>query len=354
MTRSFALFLVLATVLFSQARPAGAQVSGRVLDSGGRPLPAVPVELWSGAGRVAVQPTASDGSFRFDKAEAAGAVRLSARMLGYSPVHREVSAPAADVTLELAAAVVELEGLNVAAAPKLRCPRREDREARDLWASVRTRYDHTRDTLGISFYARRYDATGPFDDVGLVDEESRLVRSWYGVQGRARLQNPYRTSPYPYGYPIVSSFDPAYAGWRYRELQSTNVDHFVDEEFGGRHTFSILARQKDAVVVGFCPARESWKGPSIEGMLTIGRDTSLVKAEWKFRMARATEEAGGEVVFVPRGRDAIPLLPAQSLYWRKIIGQRDRYFQRSERFATYEFLPPDTLPAEPRTWLSAP
>lgn len=353
MNRPFALSLALAAVLLVGSRPAEAQVSGRVLDSGGRPLPAVPVELWSGPQRVAVQPTASDGSFRFGEAEA-GAVRLSARMLGYSPVRREVSAPAADVTLALVATVVELEGLTVAAPPKLRCPAREDREARDMWASLRTRYDHGRDTLGISFYARRYDATGPRDDVGLVDAERRLVRSWYGVQGRARPLSPYRTSPYPYAYPIVSSFDPAYAGWRYRELQSTDVDHFVDEEFGGRHTFSILARRGDATVVGFCPVRESWKGPSIEGMLTIGRDTSLVKAEWRFRMARATEEAGGEVVFVPRGRDPIPLLPAQTLYWRRITGQRDRYFQRSEQFATYEFLPSDTLPERPGSWLSAP
>jgi len=353
MTRLLALSLILAAALAGQARPVKAQVSGRVLDSGRRPLPAVPVELWSAGRRVAVQPTDSDGRFRFDEVEAAGIVRLSARMLGYSPAQREVSAPAADLTLELAPAAVELEGLTVEAAPKLACPRREDREARDLWASLRARYDHSRDTLGISFYARRYDATGPFNDVGLVDD-SRLVRSWYGVPGRARPMSPYRTSPYPYGFPILSSFDPAYAGLRYRPLQSTEVDHFVDEEFGGRHTFSILARRRDAVVVGFCPVRQSWKGPSIEGMLTIGRDTSLVKAEWKFRVARAAEEAGGEVVFVPRGRDAIPLLPAQSLYWRKIIGQRDQYFQRSERFATYEFLPPDSLPAKPEKWLSEP
>ncbi len=353
MNRLFALLLSQAAALSSQTRPARAQVGGRVQDPEGRPLPAVPVELWRGDRRVAVQPSAADGSFRFGPEEAAGAVRLSARMLGYSPAQREVSAPASDVVLELASVVVELEGLTVAAAPQLRCPRREDREARILWASVRTRYDHARDTLGISFYARRYDSTGPLDDVGLVDE-SRLVRSWYGVPGRGRTRSSYRTSPYPYGFPILSSFDPAYAGWRYRDLHATDVGHFLEEEFGARHTFTVLARRSDAVVVGFCPAQGSWKGPSIEGMLTIGRDTSLVKAEWKFRVPRAAEEAGGEVVFVPRGRDPIPLLPAQTVFWRRIIGQRNRYFHRSERFATYEFLPPDTQPVQPSRWLSAP
>jgi len=343
----------LTMVLASPVCPAVAQVSGRVLDSDSRPLPAVQVELWSESRRIAVQTTDLNGSFRFDGAMAAGRVRLSAHSLGYASVQREVSPPVLDLILVLVPAVIEVEGLTVVAAPRLTCPRREDREARDLWASLHARYDHSRDTLGISFYARRYDAVSRLDDVGLVDE-GRITRSWYGVQGRVRRQNTHHTSQYWYAYPIHSSFDPAYAGWRYRDVQSIDVGHFLEETFGVRHTFSILARHKDTVVVGFCPARQSWKGPLMEGMLTIGRDTSLLRSEWKFRTPQPREEAGGEVILVLRGKDVIPLLPAQTLFWRRIIGQRDRYFYRVERFATYEFLPPDVLPGEPRKWLSEP
>jgi hypothetical protein len=143
---------------------------------------------------VAAQPTAADGGFRFEKAEAAGTLRLSAAMLGYTSVQLEVLAPATDLTLELIPAAIELEGLTVRAAPQLGCPNREDREARDLWRLLHGRYDHTQDTLGISFYTRRYESTGPFRDLGLVDEK-RMVRSWYGVRGRARRLNLHHTTP---------------------------------------------------------------------------------------------------------------------------------------------------------------
>jgi hypothetical protein len=350
---NFSALLLVAAVLSTQAGPAFGQVAGRVVDSHGRPLPAVPVELWSGVRRVAVQPTAADGGFRFEKTEAAGALRLSAAMLGYTSVQREVSAPATDLILELTPAVVELERLTVMAAPQLRCPNREDREARDLWRLLYGRYDHTQDTLGISFYTRRYDSTGTSEDIGSADE-TRMVRSWYGVQGRARRLNLHDTTPYTYGYPIRSSFSAAYAGWMYRDLHSTDVGHFVDEAFGAGHTFSGLARFDNEVAVGFCPARKAWQGPSMQGTLTIGRDTALVRAEWRFRTPKPIQEAGGEVTFVPRGTKLIPLLPAQGLFWRKVDGQRDTYFQRWEEFVTYEFLPPDTLPTRPRKWLPDP
>jgi hypothetical protein len=274
-------------------------------------------------------------------------------MLGYSSVEKQVSAPAADLTLELTPVALKLEGITAVARPAVTCPRREDHAARELWAALRVRYDHTQDTLGLSFYATRYDATGPLDDLGSLGER-QMMRSWYGVAGRSRRLNAHYTSSYTYAYPILTSFDPAYARWRYRELQTTDVGHFIDEEFGERHTFSVLGQDKEVVILGFCPTEGRSKRATIEGKLTVGRDTSLVKAEWTFRTPRPTEEAGGEVVFVPRGPEAIPLLPARALFWRKLIGRRISYFQRSEQFATYEFLPPDSAPARPLQWLTNP
>lgn len=341
----------LMTLLLSLVSPAAAQVSGRVVDAQGRPLPAVSIELVVG-GRVAgTQLSDFDGRFRFDPQPVAGEVELVASMIGYPPAHRRVRAPAEGLTLTMASAAIPLEGLTVVAEPKVACPHREDPRARELWESLRSRYDHAEDTLGISFYARRYDATGPADVLNDI-EESQEVHSWYGVEGRVRRKSPFYTSPYTYGYPIRTSFDPAYAEWMYRPLGTTDADHFIAASFGQRHSFHVLGQHDGLTFIRFCPAAVSQKGPSVEGILTIGRDTSLVKAEWTFHSHKPAEMAGGEVVFVERGEALMPLLPWHYLYWRKLVGHKDLYFRRSEQFVTYRFLPPDSFPTRPGPWLS--
>lgn len=81
--------------------------------------------------------------------------------------------------------------------------------------------------------------------------------------------------------------------------------------------------------VAFCPRGGD---RTVQGTLTIGADTTLVAATWRFQTPRPREDAGGELTFLPfePGEDGSPpdLLPARSVFWRKQMG-RDVYFHRS-------------------------
>lgn len=341
------IFAMVAATQF--VTPAPGQVGGRVVDGQSRPLPSVAVELWAEGRRVATRRTGAGGEFRFEATEPSAPVQVRAQMLGYSPAERSVSPPSRDLVLRLTPTALQIEGITASATPPVRCPARESEEARALWNDLRAGYDSSADSMGVSFYSRRLDTVtrSPFE---VVPDEELFVRSWYGIKGRVGQEDAIHVHPYEYGFPILTSFDPAYVAWRYRALATTDGGHFIEDSFGAAHSLSILARRGRTTVVAFCPLRPSPKGPSLQGALTIEQRAGLVRAEWTFHTPNPAQDAGGEVSFVSRGTERSPLLPARTLFWRKIVGQQ-LYFVRFEHFAAYELLPPDVHPVSSPDWL---
>jgi hypothetical protein len=332
------------------AAPAAAQVAGRVVDPGGVPLADAAVELWNEQRQLAAARTGADGSFSFSREHSAGATALAAHRLGYGAAHQRVAPPATGLRVGLTARPLALDGMVVTAIPKP-CPNREEPEARALWSALYRRYAHDRDTLSMSVYAMLATGTGPLREVTTGELDGR-ARWWSGVPSATRRQGIHETSPYPYAYPYYFDARPAFARWAYRELHGTESAHFIEESFGGRHTLSILARREGETVVAFCPrGRDGWKGATVEGTLTIRGDTSLAQVSWTFRTPPPRENAGGEVVFVPRSSGRSPLLPATGYYWRQLLGRRPSYYQEWRRYHLFHFLPADSLPQRPEGWM---
>lgn len=346
----WALLLVLSALL-GAVQPALAQVTGRVVDDAGRPLPAIPVEAWTRGTYRARVSTGADGHFHLADVAASDSVRLVVRAAGYQPLSRDIRLPAGPVTLRLDRVVVTLDAVVAQARPSVRCPFRDDPAARALWGAIRRGYDRSTDTLGASFFARQYDGAGSREEIGRVDER-RIVRAWDGVPGTMRAGGPFEESAYHYAFPITATPDPMFAAWGYRELWGIGASHFLEDAFGARHAFRVLGRSPDATVLAFCPGPAAGRGARLEGALTLRRDTTLAGAEWRYRTEGPAEEAGAEVSFLPpREAAQSRLLPAEALFWRRLLG-RNTYVYRWKRFIAYEFHPRDILPPRPTLWLS--
>lgn len=94
------------------------------------------------------------------------------------------------------------------------------------------------------------------------------------------------------------------------------------------------------------------RGARLEGALTLAADSALVRAEWRYRTDGPAEEAGADVTFLPPGGAvASRLLPAESLFWRRLLG-RDTFVYRWRRYVPYEFHPADVQPPRPVRWLA--
>jgi hypothetical protein len=95
------LALVLAVLLLPVSVTAGqvGQVSGRVTDQTGAPLPGVTIDLEAGSSRLTAV-TDSSGGYRFDSAPA-GPAALTFRLINYTVVRRQVAIAATPATIDV-------------------------------------------------------------------------------------------------------------------------------------------------------------------------------------------------------------------------------------------------------------
>jgi hypothetical protein len=322
---------LVAALLLAVAAPLGGQVRGRVVDGDGGPLGGARVELWAPSTRLAVRITDGSGAFSFDEEETGPATGILVSRIGFAPSNTTISSGQEPVIVVLTAAPVVLDGPVVRARRTRPCPNRDDPEARALWRAVSARYSRP-DTGGIAVRLVHAAATGPWTDVGPIDEASLLP------SGRARRSSRHDVNPRDgYGFRIAASHHEDFAAWWYRALGSTGAGHFIDASFAIHNSLSIRARTEEVTVVAFCSRNLDRTAVGIEGILHIGPDTTLVSAQWTFHPPRLREEAGGEVTFVPHtGAGGQPwLMPASSLYWRRVSVREDLFFYRWERYGEW-------------------
>jgi hypothetical protein len=322
---------VVALLLVSLAAlPAGAQIRGTVVDSSGRPVAGVAVEVWSAFRQLSSQMTGVGGTFRFapDSVQAAGGIM--ARGVGWKTAHVRVAQGDTLVVVRLEPHAATLDGITVTAR-RAACPNREDPRARAIWTALRDRYDGGRDSSTLAAYAVQVQSIGPKDQIGFVDTTGASP-SWRKTLVPLRRMWERRISLHGYALPLRESLVEQYAGWMYPPLESQYATHFVEDLFGDRHTFSVARSTGSETVLRFCPRERSGKVPRIEGTLTLSGDGSPVRVAWKYLTPEPREDAGGEVDFAPASvSPAVPLLlPATALYWRKTT--QGRYFQRWEKF----------------------
>ena len=355
--------LCVIVVLWNVPRVTAGQIVGVVADTAGRPLDGAVVDLWTGTQRLASTITDEAGRFHFGEAAAQSARGLIVSRLGFE--RAVVPAASGDTAMSLVLRMMPI-ALPALTAEVVRqaCPNREQARARTLWEAVRRRYAQDTWARGIGAYElttrERVDASG----VGQSTESRMQLRDWLSVgasrsrqaagpEGRRKpLQDRIEQNGYAEriadGGAGMGSGD--YFSWRYPVLDGSEAFHFVSEQFGSRHSLSVIDSGASGVRIAFCPIER--RRPTIEGTLTISEDSALLAARWTFTTPRPQEEAAGEVAFAPY--EPLPsglphLLAAQGTFWRLVAG-RETFQQRSSVYLCW-FVSEDQaaprLPARP-------
>ncbi len=276
-------------------------VRWRVVSEGLGPIPAVQVELWGRAVHLGSVTSDADGRFTIGAALMRELVRVSLHHLGFRTQILQTEALLASDSVVLSPLPVELNGLSVV-VEGCSCPRDDEVEARAVWEGARRRYQTSTGFRGGAI--RYFGSIGPVRETELfsIDQErmALLVTKWTGsawppeagmfplLEGLVRQLG--------YAWHRVSS-RLRYLNWTYPELDGRHAYHFATDAFGGLHTFHVLSRRNDQVVLGFCPLRGS-DMPTVTGTLTVVPGGGLLEAEWSFDTPEPDEEAGGRVVFV--------------------------------------------------------
>jgi hypothetical protein len=320
----------------------GAQVRGTVRDPSGQGIPTVTVTLWRGADEIARVTTDSAGRFLFRSPMSDGATAVVARRIGLRPAVTSLSAGDSTLLLTMEPIAQSLPVVTLTVVSQ-RCPNREAQEARELWERVRRRYvlPNPRDGLTMTMWSRRNQVRA--SEVGEIDD-SQLRDGAYTIWGVARqgrvqslIENGYAVRE-PERPPGIYSGDLLFFAWRYAPLWRDLVNHFAEDLFGQRHSFSVVPLPGGARIV-FCGRRS--REPYLEGTLDISADSALVRASWRFMTERPEEDAAAEVVFVPPapGERAGMLVPARSAFWRRVGGQRDWYYQDAAIYRRWQLAP---------------
>ena len=327
------------TGLLLLALPAalGAQVDGVVVDGNGQPVEGATVELWRPLERAAVRLTGADGTFRFREEESAGAVVLYVTRLGFAPLRATVAPGAAGVRLVLTEVRLPLPELVVETASHL-CPNEESADAVALWRAASAGYVALEEQM---FVQTRYTGAAGRVDIGDVGVRPARVRGRgeRGSAGSKHVEWRARIRDEGYAWPIsASSVDGRFEAWEYPRLEADLAGHFADALFLELHTLSVVRADEDGWVLGFCPRPGRGERPVIEGTITLGRDTTFASAEWRFRtVKRFPENAGGKVVFAPRGSSPASsyLLPIEGWYWRE-TSFPGRFVQHWQKYEAWE------------------
>jgi hypothetical protein len=337
--------IVFAACLLLWPGLVAAQVAGIVLDTGGEPVEGARVELWSEHRRVATTTTSAAGTFGFGAADTPEARAILVSRLGFESLNRAYRPGDGEIRIVLVPVAVQLGGVSVEARARRQCPNREDPQARALWTRTAARYSRATDSVHIE--ALSDQVAGEVDEAELSDvhAEDMMVTGAYS-DGRRRHVDP----RIGYGYALSRSIQPEFAAWSYMRLWSVDAPHFLDPSFGEHNTFSVLAPASGSTVIVFCSRRLDRGAVGIEGTLSIGPDSSLVSATWRFREPRRREEAGGRTIFAPHpGGPARPwLVPAQGFYWRRGHGHW-RVYRIVQNFHPWQAAPdgPVLVPRNP-------
>ena len=293
-----------------------AVVEGVVLEPSGAPVVAARVELLSGPRVLAVDRTNAEGGFRLETDDDwVPGWLVRAERLGFQSAELELSSGTAAVEMVLAPAPLPLPGFEVIGDRDI-CAAGDDRSAREIWEVAAQRHAGGLDTVGVASYTRvRTDTLAGQGSVGS------------GVEGAApgqrasapllRLGWNRRVDREGYAFPVRRTDNTgSYDSWGYPPLEADFSSHFVADLFGDLHDFQLEVGDEEGWILHFC-AREQ-DDPYLDGVLEVGPDTLIYRAEWRFYTDEPDEGAGGWARFPPPvdGGTSPPLLPSESLTWK--------------------------------------
>ena len=309
---------VLALLAVIVALPAGAQVRGRVVDAGDRPVAGARVELWlssrTSAPAAAVE-TDADGGFALAATGGEGGM-LTVRRMGLETRTLRLAPGDTVLVVRVAARPMALAPLAVRATRRPPCPNREDPRARALWERMRARYwQPGADSVYVFGFVETRSGAGNREDV--YDPAAGTVSAGW-TTGALVDAHPERMRRSGYAMSAAGGAGERTATWLYRALDMGALQDFTGAYFGGAHTFSVVHEAAEGMTIGFCPRERMGSTGQVAGTLLLSADTTLQRAWWSFRTPAPDEDAGGEAsYYAPDPALGNALLAHETLFWHK-------------------------------------
>lgn len=313
---------VLAGILSS---PLAAQVTLQVVDSDGRPVPAVQISVIGGGELIGATSTSSDGVADLTFERWSDAQRITLTHVGFETLIVQVADIPTDGVIRFEPQATAIEGLTVEARDL--CPIEDDDRARRLWSEVASRYSAETGSRAWFAYLSRYG--------GLVQEQDLHRTPTSGLVNQIAAGGPgvihggdhtprsldHRIWNEGYAWPplvVDGTTRSRDLAWTYPELDRTHAYHFASPVFGALHDFAVASESEGATALVFCGNGEG-RGATMRGIISLVPDGAFVSAEWRFEVANGDENAGGSVVFASskEGFDARPhLVASRGLFFR--------------------------------------
>lgn len=326
-----------AICLVTMSRTAPAQIVGRISDPAGAPIAGATVAVWEGGIRRGIAQSRDDGYFIIRAGDGqplrpTRAWTLGARHLGYLPFVMRLVDDTDSVRVVLSKIPVELPP--VLARVEAHCPQDDAPAARAIWRAAASRY--ARNTRALPLWWQGDEALDevPPEQLGSPSRENLVSKNQYQISGYTRkllgadIPPVYAARLDPITQSVLTAGG-RYHFWRYAELEGFDAPHFIEEDFGRLHDFSVAQQTQAGTVVVFCTARSQLNvKQQMEGTLTFSSDSTLVSATWRFITPKPHENAGGEAMFgVAEFNHEQHLVSLQGLFWRRMEGRKE-YVQR--------------------------
>ena len=338
-----------AVLLLGLPASSVAQVSIQVIDSQGRPVADVSVEVYGRGELFEVVSTSARGIAEMSSERWAEVRRITLRHLAFPTLIVQADDIPADGVIRFEPRATSIEGFVVQGRDL--CPVEDDPEARRLWSEAASRYAPDTGTRSWSAYFSRYGdrvvesdlhrRTSDSEAVGFVSAGGPFV-----IHGTDHTARPLSERVLGEGYawpPLVvgGTTRAREVAWAYPDLDGEHAYHFATPEFGALHDFAVANESTNETSLVFC-GDPAGAASTLRGVITVA-EGEFVRAEWGFETGEPDEHAGGAVSFAslsdPSGGRP-HLVASRGLFYRKsgVLPQSNSdYPIRYVRFVTTEY-----------------
>jgi hypothetical protein len=291
---------LLAAALVS---PLAGQVSVKVVDQSGRPVPAVRIDVLGLGDLIGTVSTTAEGTAELSFERWSEARRLTLTHLEFRTLIVQVDDIPSDGLIRLEPEATAIEGLDVTARPL--CPIDDDDRARRLWSEVASRYSS--ETPSRAWFARlsRYGGSVREQDLHRIPDSGFIHHLAAGGPGvitgddhtPRSLDDRIESEGYAWRPLVVGGTTRARdLVWAYPELDWLHAYHFASPVFGALHHFAVASESEGQITLVFCANGEG-SGATIDGVLSLAPEEAFLSADWRFDTTDRDESAGGSVAF---------------------------------------------------------
>lgn len=333
-TRLSCLATVVCAILFAP-KVARAQVEVTVTDSTGRGLAGARVELWQPSLLLSVRSTDSVGVAGFSAFEVASATEVRVRHIGYAPARASLGEAGGRLNVQLSPLAQSLPSVTIAASVDA-CPQSDSPEARELWASIATRYREPSFESRFTELDQRIGSVEETEVGQALEGGLRTGSRMYTSAGMEGAHQQIVSHGYASSAPRSHDYD-LFGAWQYAQLDAELSGHFATPAFASAHTFAIASQGASVTTLRFC-ARDR-RASGLDGRLQVSEGEGFIAAHWRFwNPARDAEAAGGSATFASTGADSAsaPLLSTSGLFWRQLPS--GRFLQRWQSFHEWQLV----------------